>query len=83
MTLEIHAPELEQRFRHQIQSGHFHDVDELLTRALDALERENRTSVSNVRKMRAEAVAHILQARKGNRLPEGVTIRDMTDKGRA
>ena len=38
MQIEIHTPELEQRVRTQIQSGQFHDVDELLTKALDALE---------------------------------------------
>lgn len=38
MNLEIHKPELVQRVRSQIQSGQFHDVDELLTKALDALE---------------------------------------------
>ena len=38
MNLEIHKPELVQRVRNQIQSGQFHDVDELLTKALDALE---------------------------------------------
>jgi hypothetical protein len=36
--LEIHKPELEQRVRQQIQSGQFSDIDELLTKALDALE---------------------------------------------
>lgn len=38
MQIEIHNPELEQRVRRQIQIGHFHNVDELLTKALDALE---------------------------------------------
>jgi uncharacterized protein (DUF433 family) len=37
MNIEIHKPELEQRVRRQIQSGQYHDVDELLTKALDAL----------------------------------------------
>ena len=37
MNLEIHKPELERRVREGIQSGRFHDVDELLTKALDAL----------------------------------------------
>jgi len=45
MQIEIHTPELEQRVRRQIQSGHFHDVDDLLTKALDALE-EKRTEPS-------------------------------------
>ena len=38
MNIEIHTPELEHRMRVQIQSGQFHDMDELLTKALDALE---------------------------------------------
>jgi hypothetical protein len=31
----------------------------------------------------AEAVARILELRKGNRLPEGVTIKDLINYGRA
>jgi Arc/MetJ-type ribon-helix-helix transcriptional regulator len=38
MNLEIHNPELMQRVNAQIQSGHFHDADELIEKALDALE---------------------------------------------
>lgn len=41
MHLEIHTPELEQRMRRRIQSGEFHDMDELLTKALDALEEKS------------------------------------------
>ena len=37
MSIEIHQPELERRVREGIQSGRFHDVDDLLTKALDAL----------------------------------------------
>jgi uncharacterized protein (DUF433 family) len=36
MSIEIQKPELERRVREGIQSGRFHDVDELLTKALDA-----------------------------------------------
>ena len=39
MNIEINQPELEQRFRSFIQSGRFHDTDELLREALDALEK--------------------------------------------
>jgi uncharacterized protein (DUF433 family) len=35
--IEIQKPELERRVREGIQSGRFHDVDDLLTKALDAL----------------------------------------------
>jgi hypothetical protein len=37
MNIEIRQPELERRVREGIQSGRFHDVDELLIKALDAL----------------------------------------------
>jgi hypothetical protein len=36
MSLEIHTPELERRVREGIESGRFHDVDEFLSKALDA-----------------------------------------------
>jgi len=38
MSLEIHNPELVQRVNGHIQTGHFHDADELIEKALDALE---------------------------------------------
>jgi hypothetical protein len=37
MTLEITRPETEARIPRYLQSGQFHDLDELLTKALDAL----------------------------------------------
>jgi hypothetical protein len=41
MNLEIHKPELVQRLNAQIQSGHFHDTDELIEKALDALDEKS------------------------------------------
>jgi hypothetical protein len=38
MNLEIHKPELAQRVNAQIQSRHLQGVDELLEKALDALD---------------------------------------------
>jgi hypothetical protein len=37
MTLEITRPETEARIRRYLQSGQFRDLDELLSKALDAL----------------------------------------------
>ena len=37
MTLEITRPETEARIQRHLQSGQFHDLDELLAKALDAL----------------------------------------------
>ena len=37
MTLEITVPETEARIQLYLQSAQFHDLDELLAKALDAL----------------------------------------------
>ena len=37
MTLEITRPETEARIQRHLQSGQFNDLDDLLTKALDAL----------------------------------------------
>jgi Arc/MetJ-type ribon-helix-helix transcriptional regulator len=39
MNLKIHKPELVQRVNAHIRSGQFHDADEVLEKALDALDR--------------------------------------------
>ena len=38
MTIEIRNPDLVQRMTVRIQTGQFHDADELIEKALDALE---------------------------------------------
>jgi Arc/MetJ-type ribon-helix-helix transcriptional regulator len=38
MNIEIHKPELVQRLTEHIQAGHFQDADELIEKALDALD---------------------------------------------
>ena len=38
MNLEFHKPELLQRVNAHIQTGHFHEADELFENARDALE---------------------------------------------
>ena len=45
MNLEIHKPELARRVQAQIQSGQFHDSDELIEKALDALDVQVAASV--------------------------------------
>ena len=62
MNLEIHKPELAQRVQAQIQSGHFHDVDELIEKALDALD-ERTSAAAPVRDTRTgTALIKALQA---------------------
>jgi Arc/MetJ-type ribon-helix-helix transcriptional regulator len=45
MNLEIHKPELLQRVQARIQSGNFQDADELIERALDALDEQATAAV--------------------------------------
>ncbi|MGA2115641.1 MAG: hypothetical protein ABSH56_12945 [Bryobacteraceae bacterium] len=49
MNIEIHNPELERRVREQIQRGQFHTLDDLLEKALDALEGKETASASPLR----------------------------------
>jgi hypothetical protein len=70
-----------------ILSRNFQSVDDLVTWAICALREKSpnigQISTRKLARTRAEAVAHIREARKGNRLPEGITIRDLIDQGRA
>jgi len=61
MNLEIHKPELAQRVQAQIQSGHFHDADELIEKALDALD-EQATAAAAPRTGTGAVVLAALQA---------------------
>ena len=40
MNLEIHNPDLVQRVNAHIQTGQFHDADEVIEKALDALDQQ-------------------------------------------
>ena len=82
MMIEIKNPDDQNIIRTKLQNGEFQNVDELIHNALVSL--PSTTARSAIpRRTRAEAVAHIREARKGNKLPAGVTIRDLINKGRA
>jgi Arc/MetJ-type ribon-helix-helix transcriptional regulator len=53
MNLEIHKPELVQRVNAHIRTGQFHDTDELLEKALDALEGKTSAPASAAERHRA------------------------------
>ncbi len=46
MHIEIRKPELVQRVNAHIQTGHFHDADELIEKALDALDEQAATAAA-------------------------------------
>jgi hypothetical protein len=61
MNLEIHKPELVQRMNAHIHTGHFHDADELLEKALDALDEQ--TTAATPTTATGAVVLAALQAR--------------------
>ena len=46
MNLEIHKPELVNRVNAHILTGQFHDADDLLEKALDALDEKSQPQVT-------------------------------------
>jgi hypothetical protein len=81
MTINL-KPETERLVEQELQNGHFGSVDEMIVEGVQA-RREGKPLSSAHRKTPAEAVAHIRQLRRGNRLPAGVTIKDLINEGRA
>jgi Arc/MetJ-type ribon-helix-helix transcriptional regulator len=64
MNIEI-RPELGQRLTEQIRSGRFHDADELLSKALDALQEKEDPSMpgsAQTRHATGAALLAVLQA---------------------
>ena len=55
MSLEIHKPELVRRVNAHIQTGQFHDADELIEKALDALEEKTPAAPSSAAERRHAA----------------------------
>ena len=62
MQIEIHTPELEQRVQRRIQSGRYHDADELLGKALDALDEKAPLPASAPAKQTGAALLEALEA---------------------
>ena len=82
MSIEL-KPETEKLLRQALQNGRFGSVDEIIVEGARARIEKPMASNSKTRKTPAEAVAHIRELRKGNRLPSGVTIKDLINEGRA
>jgi hypothetical protein len=49
MTIEITKPEIEALIRRHLQSGQFHDIDELLMKALGALKETSAPTTAEAR----------------------------------
>jgi hypothetical protein len=78
MTIEIQTPELEERLKRGIENGHFRDVDQLLLKALDALEKEQPAALAPPRRNRSNrtAVQRMLEFSRTHsvKLPPGETV---------
>ena len=62
MTIEIHKPELEQRVREKIESGHFYDLDELFSMALDALREKEANMTTGIAPTESEKPLRLVDA---------------------
>jgi len=82
VTIEL-KPETERIVREELQNGHFQSVEEIIMRGVQARRDAGRSTERQRPKTAAEAVAHIRESRHGNRLPAGLTIRDLINEGRA
>jgi Arc/MetJ-type ribon-helix-helix transcriptional regulator len=82
MTINLN-PETERLVQEALQNGYFRSVDEIIVEGVQARREAKPLSREVKRKTRAEAVAHIRELRQGNRLPAGVTIKDLINEGRA
>ena len=82
MTIEIHKPELEQRVREQIQSGRFNDRDELLEKALGALEKNETAAVPPPRRVKVRGMLKRLKE-DGWKLPSVTPLRNSRISARA
>ncbi len=82
MTVNL-KPETEELVQAELRSGHFRTVDEMIVEGVRARREDQSLSSQAVRRTPAEAVAHIRQLRRGNRLPPGVTMKDLINEGRA
>lgn len=79
------TPEQQRFVQQAIQSGRIHREEEAAQEAFSLwVERERAKGKRIADTANAqEAAARILQLREGNLLPEGVSIRDLIDAGRA
>jgi hypothetical protein len=82
MTINL-KPETERLVQDELQNGHFHSIDEMIVEGVQSRREGKPLSGGAARKTPAEAVAHIRELRRGNRLPSGVTIKDLINEDRA
>ena len=88
MTITV-KPETERLIQEELQSGHFHSVDEIIVEGVQARRdkeppaRSKSFRLTGGTKTPAEAGEDIRRISQGKRLPPGVTIRDLIDEGRA
>lgn len=82
MTINL-KPETERLLLEQLQNGNFRSVDEIIVEGVQARRQGKPLSREVRRKTPSEAVADIRELRQGNRLPAGVTIKDLINEGRA
>lgn len=78
MTLHL-RPDQEQRIEEAIRAGLIDSFDQVIEAGLEKFSLPRHKTAKTAQ----EAAEHIREARKGNFLPEEMTIRSMINEGRA
>jgi hypothetical protein len=81
MTINL-KPETERVVEAELEKGHFRSVDEMILEGVHARREGKPLPRPKEPKTPAQAVAHIRELRKGNRLPPHVAIKDLINEGR-
>lgn len=72
-------PETERLVQRELESGHFHSIDEMIVEGVEAKRRSLQVESSGA----VKAAKEIRRLRQGVQLPAGVSIRNLVDDGRA
>lgn len=83
--MNIHPrPDQELAIQEAMKAGLIASEIDALDIGLESLrDKLNKTATDNLRRTPQQAAKHIREQRKGNFLPNGVTIRDLINEGRA
>jgi Arc/MetJ-type ribon-helix-helix transcriptional regulator len=82
MTIGL-TPWQERILRDALEQGRFRSIDEALDEALRSLSTPTAAGAASARLTPTQAAERIRELRKGNILPDGMSIRAMIDEGRA
>jgi hypothetical protein len=80
MVLEL-KPETERLLREELSKGHFESIDEIILRGINT-RLGSPVSDRPTARTAIEAAARMRASRTGNKLPPGMTLKELIEEGR-